>query len=516
VATNYLCMFTNLTSSEWAAWVQAIGSILAIVGSVGVAIWQLKRQQEAAAKLERDRRDNGEIEAARSIRELCARSVNVANAVREQLGDKAKIAAICTGREYYYRGALEYLEKAIASIPLHTLPSRFVVFPMLINGCVEQLRRNVDVALEHYSTLNDDQLHTFLHALSEAHAQLQRELTAIDAAIQASVGSSSTTISKSHGEALAAKQAPAAPDALPKGVAWRGWLWILLFVAIVALLAQVVVRAADSPAIPPAEPDRRGTEQQPIVISKPLKERRLEQVDKVAHANNERAMTIATVVLALFTAALWLANIHLIRETKRVSARQAADTQQAIGEAKRSADAMQRVAQATESNAVLLGGMLAKQMRAYVAVNIGRGTAQRGDLYFGSQPEITNVGLTPAKKVSYRVQAAILATGLPKDYVFPEPQQTFTNDATLNPRQAFTIGAAIMDRFDPAEVVEISKGEHKRLYVWGTITYDDVFEGHWETKFCHNFVFFDTPDPETGKTLHQFNGFYFAGHNDTT
>jgi hypothetical protein len=54
---------------------------------------------------------------------------------------------------------------------------------------------------------------------------------------------------------------------------------------------------------------------------------------------------------------------------------------------------MQRVAEATKHNAILMSGMFSKQMRAYIQVNIGTSTAQREDgIVFGSWPEIVNVG----------------------------------------------------------------------------------------------------------------------------
>ena len=41
---NTLCFASNLTSTEWAAWLQAIGSILAILGATGIAVWQARKQ----------------------------------------------------------------------------------------------------------------------------------------------------------------------------------------------------------------------------------------------------------------------------------------------------------------------------------------------------------------------------------------------------------------------------------------------------------------------------------------
>jgi len=224
--------------------------------------------------------------------------------------------------------------------------------------------------------------------------------------------------------------------------------------ALLSAISHGVVEAAtESPAIPDvysaAKQDRRGTEQQPIVVTKPTEDRRREDIDESARANNELEMTLATIVLAVFTVALWVANIWLVISTKRASAKQALDTQLAIKEAKRSADAMRDVADATKHNALLMSDMLSKQMRAYIQVNFGSSTAQRGEgMNFGSWPEIVNAGLTPAQNVSYRIMAEILDVKMSEvGSDFPEPKEVFTNDATLHPRQAFTITAVVKRRF---------------------------------------------------------------------
>lgn len=47
---NNLCFMTNLSSAEWAAWVQAVGSVIAIFVAIGVSYWQHRAQER------RDRR----------------------------------------------------------------------------------------------------------------------------------------------------------------------------------------------------------------------------------------------------------------------------------------------------------------------------------------------------------------------------------------------------------------------------------------------------------------------------
>jgi hypothetical protein len=50
----------------------------------------------------------------------------------------------------------------------------------------------------------------------------------------------STTIRKTHHEAHSEAQPAVLQDASPKGSAWRGWLWILLFVVIVAVFVRTL------------------------------------------------------------------------------------------------------------------------------------------------------------------------------------------------------------------------------------------------------------------------------------
>ncbi len=50
---NTLCLTTNLTIVELAAWVQAIGSIVAIITVVLIAVWQANKQHRSSLILHR-------------------------------------------------------------------------------------------------------------------------------------------------------------------------------------------------------------------------------------------------------------------------------------------------------------------------------------------------------------------------------------------------------------------------------------------------------------------------------
>jgi hypothetical protein len=285
--------------------------------------------------------------------------------------------------------------------------------------------------------------------------------------------------------------------------------------SLVAALPTMAQTPTDPPAAPDpisgslATPDHRGTVRQPLVVTKPSEELRRDEFDQQRHEGNEHDTAVATKILAFFTLALWIANIWLVIVTRRTAAEQARHTQQAISEAKRSADAMRDVADATKNNATLMSGMLSKQMRAYLSVEGGQGWRQTKDVLFQGRPVITNNGLTPARNVCWKVLAGILdgSGGMPQ---LPDIGELIVSDMAIAPRQQFLATSPVLDRMSDEEAEVIAKGETRRLFVWGRVTYDDVFGAHWVTNFCVNYRFWMFEEKI------QFGVTYSPLHNDST
>ncbi|MHB1676813.1 MAG: hypothetical protein ACYCSS_04650 [Sulfuriferula sp.] len=219
---------------------------------------------------------------------------------------------------------------------------------------------------------------------------------------------------------------------------------------------------------------------------------------------------LVTCLLAVANFLMWKANRDLVRGADRAAERQSKEVQAAITEAVRSANAMEDVAEATKNNATLIQNILHKQMRAYLAVEIGVPAYQNDQVKFASSPVLVNTGFTPAKNVSYKIMADILDAKLPVDFQFPDYGEMQTNDASLGPRQNFVIQGIIKDRIPSDKVQEVMNGNNKKLYVWGTVTYEDIFGGRWETNFCHNFIFY----MNEGKI--NFLSYYNHTHNNAT
>lgn len=157
-------------------------------------------------------------------------------------------------------------------------------------------------------------------------------------------------------------------------------------------------------------------------------------------------------------------------------------------QAKATADA----ARATE-RLVEDGRLVSKrELRAYLTVIIGQATYQErrkpedgGDLRFEACPVVVNKGQTPARKIKVKTRAAIFPVPLPRETHLPEGYDEDTGESILGPGQdAILFG--IVDGFcQDAEVQSIKRnGGVRGLYVWGLITYEDVFGDSHYTRFC--------------------------------
>lgn len=155
------------------------------------------------------------------------------------------------------------------------------------------------------------------------------------------------------------------------------------------------------------------------------------------------------------------------------------------------------------------------QLRAYLTVAIGQAIYQErrteekgGDLKFDGRPLLVNTGNTPAKKIKFKCRAAILAVPLPKEFHLPEGIDDDTGESMLGPRQNANMFASVEGFQADNDVADIKNGfKGKGLYVWGLITYEDIFGHPHETRFCQQ-LYWDR--------VGELRGFYIPGRNNAT
>ncbi len=151
---NTLCLSTDLSSAELAAWVQAIGSILAIIAAFLIAYLQSRVQHKSALKLYKEEHRYARITTAKSLYVL---SRNCAKAVvhsTDQLKDREAIYNIAEGSIFFDLEGLRRIDAAMTNIPLHNLPDTLVSSTMIISSTLRQFITKIEMALRFHRQMD--------------------------------------------------------------------------------------------------------------------------------------------------------------------------------------------------------------------------------------------------------------------------------------------------------------------------------------------------------------------------
>jgi hypothetical protein len=175
----YTLFFSNnLTSTELAAWVQAIGTIAAILSAAIIAVYQSRRQHQSALALHKEEQRYTRIEQAKTLLTLCQNSLKVTKHFATEMRDRELVYLIATKEKYLDYGELQSLRDATSNIPLHSLPSNLITFAMVLGATIRQFKHNIDLTLQFYKNMDATQYEKFFNAIKEINSSL--ELTCED------------------------------------------------------------------------------------------------------------------------------------------------------------------------------------------------------------------------------------------------------------------------------------------------------------------------------------------------
>ena len=237
------------------------------------------------------------------------------------------------------------------------------------------------------------------------------------------------------------------------------------------------------------------------------------------HDWGEGLIAIGTLMLALFTGTLWDATRNLLNSAKEDGERM----ERSIAEAASAATAMQSVAKSMAENTkqiiktVKLNEVVAErqkvlwqmQMRAYLSVLVGNFYEQDAAVgaFMQAQPVVLNTGNTPAKNVRFKgvVDIRPFPPGPTFDFRLPDTDSE-ASATTIGPRQDNFMPFAATRRFSDEEIIEAHRAIHSRVYIYGTINYDDTFTESHITNFCFTVVW-----NAAGKPV----AMWTARHNDS-
>jgi len=128
-----------------------------------------------------------------------------------------------------------------------------------------------------------------------------------------------------------------------------------------------------------------------------------------------------------------------------------------------------------------------RQLRAYISITPGLVIEQddANNIRFEFQPWIKNTGQTPAYEVKYSARSVISTYPLPDDFTFPVVGTgVYTSSSVLGSGEQLFAVIAADSMYATAELAAIKAPGNRRIWVYGTVEYTDVFEKKRSTKFC--------------------------------
>jgi hypothetical protein len=129
-----------------------------------------------------------------------------------------------------------------------------------------------------------------------------------------------------------------------------------------------------------------------------------------------------------------------------------------------------------------------RQLRAYVSVTANYVYA------FGPQTPsqirfaMTNHGQTPAYKTSSSAAVDILPFPLPKGFKLPIDTNPAPSSFVLHPQASFAGNVVAKRTFTSAEIADAVANNGKRIYVYGTVKYEDLAGDQRFTDFCYSVI----------------------------
>lgn len=162
---NTLCFVSNLTSTEWAAWVQALGSVAAIVAAAWIAVHQAKLQHRNALDLHMTEQRTARVDIAKTLSVLAKNSAKAMRHISGQLKDRESVHRVAERLIHCDIGELRRIDKYLSEIPLHSVPYSLVTPTMVLGATVRQFIEKVEMTLRLYSQMDSSMFKDFFETI---------------------------------------------------------------------------------------------------------------------------------------------------------------------------------------------------------------------------------------------------------------------------------------------------------------------------------------------------------------
>jgi hypothetical protein len=133
----------SLTASDWAAWVQAIGTVFAIVGAWWFSNRQARTQHESSLEMFRTAQAQSRADATRNLLAQCEAFINLATPCIEVVRTGTWMARSID----LDRKSMGQIVENLSRIPLYTLPHTLVEPTVSISSLASRLGEKIEEGL---------------------------------------------------------------------------------------------------------------------------------------------------------------------------------------------------------------------------------------------------------------------------------------------------------------------------------------------------------------------------------
>ncbi len=181
---------SEVKASDWAAWVQAIGSILAIVGAFAVATYQGRAQRKG----EEARRAEDRLHVAENLRSLAAAAITTSGYVVGLLDTREKVHEAASGHFSNVSIELDALAVQLAAVPLHAMPAELVRSTRMLAGAIRQMRHRIANTLAKHAQMDATDFEEFFASIRGSRDMLAGT---VKTEVEAAIGSFRTHLANS-------------------------------------------------------------------------------------------------------------------------------------------------------------------------------------------------------------------------------------------------------------------------------------------------------------------------------
>jgi len=178
---NELC---NLSSTELAAWIQAIGSVVAIGAAAGIAIYQARVQHRNSIDLHMKEKQTERVDIAKTLSVLATNSSKAMKYIANKLNDRSAVHNAAEGEIPCDISELRRIDNYLNSIPLHNVPHSMVTLTMILGSTVRQFKEKVETTLRLHSKMDGNMFEDFFRTIKEMNTSIEATCSDIEAEVK--------------------------------------------------------------------------------------------------------------------------------------------------------------------------------------------------------------------------------------------------------------------------------------------------------------------------------------------